>query len=84
MAKVPIELAESWPLWPTQLAVGDNGKILTDPVDLWQMLIEAGHSESGVGTDQKVIIRMAHSHLAELSDKYIAWAMAQLNPEEDA
>ena len=44
-----------------------------------EMLIEAGHDESVIGTDQRKIIKMAHQHLTELSDKFIAWAMAQLD-----
>ena len=48
------------------------------------MLIDAGKSEEEVGADQKVIIRLAHSHLVDLSKQYAKWAMAQLNPEASA
>ena len=57
-------------------AGGDNGKIMTDPVALREMLLEAGKSEADVGKDQKVIVRLAHSHLADLSSQYVKWAIA--------
>ena len=78
------ELADSWPSWPSELVVGDDGKIMTAPVDLRAMLLEAGKSEADVGSDPGAIVRMAHSHLAELSNQYVKWAMAQLNPEASA
>ena len=81
MTAVPDDLADSWSSWPEQMLVGDNGKIMTDPVALREMLLEAGKTEADVGTDQKVIVRLAHSHLADLSSQYVKWAMAQLNPE---
>jgi hypothetical protein len=81
MAPVADDLADSWPSWPTDLVVGDDGKIMTDPVDLRTMLIDAGKSEDEVGKDPKVILRMAHGHLVDLSNQYVKWAMAQLNPE---
>ena len=84
MAAVTDDLADSWPSWPSELVVGDDGKIMTAPVDLRAMLLEAGKSEADIGSDPGAIVRMAHSHLAELSNQYVKWVMAQLNPEASA
>ena len=37
MEAVPDDLADSWSSWPEQMLVGDNGKIMTDPVALREM-----------------------------------------------
>ena len=66
--------------WPTTLKLDEYGKIVTDPVDLRQMLLDAGVSEVDVTVDRKVFTPMAYHHLAELSDKFVAWAMTQLDP----
>jgi hypothetical protein len=84
MAAVTDDLADSWPSWPSELEVGDNGKIMTAPVDLLKMLIDAGKSEDEIGKDPKVIGQLALVYLVDLSNQYVKWAMAQLNPEASA
>ena len=56
---------------------------MTDPVDLRQMLLDAGVSEVDVTVDRKVFAPMAYHDLAELSDKFVAWAMTKLDPALD-